>query len=102
MGIGLGLIITAALIAVIWIFIEFKRLRHKIFAIFLMVLIIFSYVSFSVIIKSNDVDLKTPAGWLTASELYFSWLGSVFQNTKYITAQAVKLDWSSTNSSIRG
>ena len=102
MSFGIGFFIMAALIAGIWVFIEFKRLRHKIFAIVLMVLIIFTYVSFSVTIKNHDLDMKTASGWLSAGKLYFSWLGSVFHNTKYITAQAVKLDWSADNSTVGG
>lgn len=100
MAFGLGFFIVAALVAGIWVFIEFKRLRHKLFAIALMALIIFTYVSFSVTIKSHDVDLKTASGWITAGKLYFSWLGSVFHNTKVLTAQAVKLDWSADNSTV--
>lgn len=100
MGLGIGFFVVAALIAVIWVFIEFKRLRHKIFAIFLIGLILFTYVSFSVVIKNHNIDFKSVDGWLSAGGLYFGWIFSAFDNAKYLTAQAVKLDWSSANETV--
>jgi len=100
MSLGIGFFIVAALIAGIWIFIEFKRMRHKIFAFFLMGLILFTYISFSVVVKNHEVDFKTFTGWVSAGKLYFSWLFSVFDNAKYLTAQAIKLDWNSANDTI--
>ncbi len=97
MGLGIGFFIVAALIAVIWVFIEFKRMRHKIFAIVLIGLILFTYISFSVVVKNHNIDFKSATGWLTAGKLYFGWLFSAFDNAKYLTTQAVKLNWTSAN-----
>ncbi len=97
MALGIGFFITAALIAVIWVFIEIKRMRHKVFAFFLIGMILFTYISFSVVMKNQNLDLSTLGGWVTAGKLYFGWLFSVFGNAKYLTTQAIKLDWSSTN-----
>lgn len=96
--IGVTVFILAAVIILIWVLIEFKRLKHKIFAMFLIGLLIFTYVSFTVLLKGKDIDLKTVPGVMEAGKLYFSWLGSLFTNTKSITSHAVKLDWKSTNS----
>ena len=101
MVVGTTLFIIAVLIIAIYVLVEIKRLRHKIFAIFLIGLILFTYVSFSVVLKDKDIDYKTIPGVTSASKLYFSWLFSVFGNLKSITTNAIKMDWSSTNSSIR-
>lgn len=93
MAIGVTFIILAIVIVAIWLIIEAKRLRHKIVAIVLILLIIFTYVSFSVIIKNNHVDLKTKEGWASAGKLYFFWLGWIFKNLKSITTFAIKQDW---------
>jgi len=95
MEIGVSLFIIAILIATVWIFIEVKRLKHKLFAIFLIGLILFSYISFTIVLKKESVDLKTISGLMDASKIYFSWLGSLFGNFKSITSYAVKQDWAS-------
>jgi len=89
-----GVIIVSVLILGIWVLVEVKRMRHKFFAIFLIGLILFTYISFSVTMKNNNVDLKSVEGLSKATKLYFLWLGSAFGNIKSITANAVQMDWS--------
>jgi len=101
MVVGTTLFVIAVLIIAIYVLVEIKRLRHKIFAIFLIGLILFTYISFSVVLKDQEIDYKTIPGVTAASKLYFSWLFSVFGNLKSITTNAIKMDWSSTNSSIK-
>ena len=98
MVVGLALLVISVLIIAIWVFIEFKRMRHKIFAIFIIVLIIFSYVSFSLVLKGQDIDYTTASGVGQATKLYFLWLGSAFGNMKVITTNAIKMDWSGNES----
>jgi hypothetical protein len=90
-----SIIIVSALILGVWILIEIKRMRHKFFAIFLIALILFTYISFSTVIKNKDVDLKTTEGLTKASKIYFLWLGSAFNNVKSITTNAIQANWSS-------
>lgn len=93
MVIGTTLIIVSILVAAVWIFIEFKRFKHKLLAIFLIMLIIFTYMSFMVTLKGKDIDFKSVNGIREAGQLYFSWLGSIFGNLKSITGHAINLDW---------
>jgi len=93
MAFGITLFIISILIAGIWIFIELQRFRHKIFAIFLIGLILFTYVSFILTIKGSDLDLGTVPGLVQAGKLYFVWLGSVFDNMKTVTAQVIGMNW---------
>jgi len=101
MAIGVTLIVVGILIIAVWIIIETKRLRHKAFAMFLIALIIFTYFSFTLVMKKHDVDLSSSSGLVEGGKLYFSWLGAIFGNFKTITSNAVKMDWSGeeTNSS---
>jgi hypothetical protein len=96
---GITLFIVAILIIAIWVIIEVKRLRHKIFALFLIALILFTYVSFTVSLRGQDIDMTTVPGVMAASKLYMSWLVSVFNNLKSITTQAISLDWIPNNES---
>ena len=97
MAIGITLLIIAVLIIAIWIVIEVKRFRHKIFAIFLIALILFTYLSFTTVLKGKDIDYKTIPGITEASKLYISWLGSIFGNVKTMTTHAINLDWAEDN-----
>jgi hypothetical protein len=93
MEIGVTLLIVGVLIASIWIIVEIKRLRHKIFAIFLIALILFSYLSFTLVIKEENLNLTSVSGLTHASKVYVSWLGSMISNMKSITIYAVHQDW---------
>lgn len=93
MVVGIALFVTAVLIIAVWVSIELKRLKHKIFAIFLIVLILSSYLSASIIFKGQEINFKTIPGLMKATKIYFSWLGSVFLNFKSITTNAIKMDW---------
>ena len=97
MALGVTIFIIIVLIAVIWITLEFKRARHKMFAVFLIVLILFTYFSFTIAIKGKNVDLTSASGMTKATGLYFSWLGHLFGNLKTVTANAIKMDWSNSN-----
>ena len=100
-GIGIVLFIIAALIIITWIINFVSAVKYKAFAIFLVVLIVFTYVSFSVAVRDQGIDLTTFSGLTIASKLYFSWLVSVFENVKTLTAQAIKLNWNQVNGSIK-
>ena len=93
MVIGSTLMIMGILIAGIWILIEIKRLKHKLFAIMLIGLILFSYFSFATIFKGSDIDFKTTEGLMAGGKIYFLWLSSVGGNFMSITSNAIKMDW---------
>ncbi len=97
MAIGTTLFVIAILIIAIWAIFEFKRFRHKLLAIILISLILFTYFSFTAVLKRNDVSINTVQGMMEASKLYFAWLGSVFVNIKSITVNAINMDWKTTN-----
>ncbi len=93
MPIGFTVIIVAVIIAVIWIFIELKRFKHKLVAIFLVALILFSYIGFVASIKGKDINFRSVDGVKIAGKLYFLWLGKVFNNFKTLTTNAIHMDW---------
>ena len=91
------LLVVAVLIIAIWVVIEIKRFKHKLFAILLIVLILFTYLSFTAVLKGKDIDFKTGTGLKEAGQLYIAWLGSIFGNLKSITTHAVDMDWKQIN-----
>jgi hypothetical protein len=99
MGFGVTLFVIVGLIAVIWLLIEVKRMRHKVFAIFLISLILLTYFSFLTVFKDSGVDYKSVDGLINAGGLYFSWLGSIFGNVRTITTNAIKMNWETNSTS---
>ena len=93
MVVKVTLFVLAVLIAAIWIIVELKRLRHKLFAIFLIALVLFTYISFTITLRGQDIDYTTISGVMEAGKLYFSWLGFVFGNLKTMTIHAIQMDW---------
>lgn len=93
MAIGITIFIVAALVMAIWVVVELKRVRHKIFALFLIGLILFLYFSSSFVFKEKEVDFQSISGITSAVQIYFSWLGSVFVNLKTITSNAIDMNW---------
>jgi len=93
MVIGTTFIVISVLIIAIWVIIEIKRLKHKLFAIFLIGLILLGYFSFTYSISGQNIDLKTIPGMMEASKLYFSLVVSFFGNMRSITTNAIKMDW---------
>lgn len=91
---GVALLVVAVLVIGIWVVIEVKRIKHKLFAMFLIGLILFLYISMVFVFKGQDIDYKTVSGVGYAAKLYMSWLGSVAGNFKSMTSHAVKMDWS--------
>jgi len=93
MEIGGTMFILATVIISIWVLIEVKRMRHKIFALFLIGMIIFAYVSMVFVFKDNPADIKTASGVIDAGKVYFAWAFSIFGNFKSLTAHTINLDW---------
>ena len=85
--------ILATVIISIWILIEVKRMRHKLFALFLIGLIIVTYASMIFVFKDTPADLKTASGVIDAGKIYFNWVFSIFGNFKSLTAHTINLDW---------
>lgn len=101
MEFGITFFVIMISIIAIWILIEIKRLKHKVFAVFLILLILFTYISFSVVLKNQDINVKTVPGAIEAGKLYFSWMGSMLGNLKSITMYAIKKDWKGNETTIR-
>jgi D-alanyl-lipoteichoic acid acyltransferase DltB (MBOAT superfamily) len=94
MAIGLVLLVICVLVIAIWLIFESKRMKHKIFAILLIGLVLFSYFSFVFVFKGKEIDYTSFDGIQDAATMYFSWLGTIFVNFKTITTKAINMDWS--------
>lgn len=97
MALSILLIGTLVAILFIWLFIEVKRARHKIFAVTMIFLILFFYFSFTIVFKDKTVDYKSIKGVSDATHTYLLWLGSFYGNLKTITVNTIHMDWAGSN-----
>ena len=93
-------VITAIVLVVFYLLIEMKRMKHKFFAIFVILIMILFISTAYFVFKDKQLNLNSLGGWQDASKVYMSFLGSAFDNTKTITSNAIRMDWSAKNSSI--
>ena len=98
----LTLILTGVIVSAIaiWIFMELRRFKHRIFAVFIVLLFLVIYFSFAFVSLSKSVNLSGFNGIKEAGGFYFSWLGSVFSNVRTLAGNAVKMNWSPGNSTL--
>ena len=94
-------LIVGVLIAVIFLFVKLKYIKHKLSWILILFLVLLFYVGFLASTSGEDIDFKSFEGSQTAIRLYLTWLGNSFDNMKTLTGQAVKLDWGANTSEIK-
>lgn len=86
------LIVVLALIG-LWMLFGMNKVRHKIFAVILIAIIIFSYISLTIVFKDKSPSITNPIGIFHGFKTYYSWVESVVWNLKTITANAISMDW---------
>jgi hypothetical protein len=92
-GLGVIILVITVVVAFIWFNIEFKRMKHKLYAMGLITLIIFLSGSLILTLYGKDIDYTNISGLIEAGGVYLSWLKTVGDNIWTITANAIKLDW---------
>ncbi len=95
--IGVILFIVSLLLVGIWVYIEVQKFKHKALAIFFIALLVFIYLTGAFVLKDKEVNFNSISGIMTATKIYFSWLGTAFVNLKTITSNAMKLNWENQN-----
>ena len=70
-----------------------RHVKHRFFAILLVLLVLFFYLTVPRVIQGHDVDLKTFDGIILTVRLYFAWLVHAFGNFQELTGKAVGMDW---------
>jgi hypothetical protein len=93
MAFGVIVLLIAAFIVVILMLLRFKKLKHEIFAFFLILLILFAFFSFTLAFKGKNFTIANVSDVNSAVKIYLSWFGNAFDNVKIITTQAVKMNW---------
>jgi len=90
---SVAFVLVLVLVIGTWVIIEVKRFKHKIFAILLIVAILFTYFSFFMAVKGQDLDFKTVDGIKGAGTMYVMWLGNAFSNFRVVTSNAIDMNW---------
>ena len=86
------IIILIAFLAVLFIA-KLSHLKHKLSIIFLLVFLLFIGFSFMKVADTNSVEIDSASGFMSAAQLYMSWLGHAFDNMRVLTGNAVRMNW---------
>ena len=91
--ISVTIFIVLILIITIYLFVEFQRFKHRLFAIVLIGLVLFAYFSMVIAFRNYDFDYKSIPGLVDGSKVYWNWVLSIGGNLVKITTNAVHMDW---------
>ena len=88
-------LIGIAIVAILVVskLIHFRHIKHRVTAIFLIILLLFVFSTAATIIKNHSLNIKTPSGIITTGKLYFIWLGQAFGNLRSLTGSAINMGW---------
>jgi CHASE2 domain-containing sensor protein len=78
--------------------IKMNHLRHRVFIILLVIFALFLYSTIVIVDRQEELDFSTSEGILDSGKVYLGWLANGFNNIKFLAGKAIKMDWSSTNS----
>ncbi len=86
-------VILIIFVAIIILF-KFKHVSHKFHLMVILIIILFFYISFSNILSRNEIEINSISGMAVAGEAYYDWMRHVFDNTRTIVGNVVRMDWS--------
>lgn len=94
-------IIIVVILLIGFFIIKLGTFRHRFWIIFLILLSLFLYVTMTYVNKQNNLNFTSIDGIFKSLKIYAGWLANGFQNLKVLTGQAVKMDWTSVNSTFK-
>jgi hypothetical protein len=80
-------------VVMIFVYVKFKYILHKFHWIFVILLVLFLYLTFMVSIVGEGLNLTKMEDLKIAGDVYWSWLVNAFDNAKTLTANVIKMDW---------
>ena len=96
----MNVLIIAVLLVLAMIVIKINPLRHKLFIIFVISLVLFLYLTLIMVNNRHDLDFRSTQGIIHSIKVYTGWLSNSFNNMLAITGHAGKMDWTNANTSV--
>jgi len=93
MALSMIIIGVIALVLAIYLIFELKRMKHKLFAIFLIGLILFGFFSFNAVFSGKEIKIENVSDLENLLKVYFNWVGYIFNNMKVLTTNAIQMNW---------
>ncbi len=76
-----------------FMFLRVKHMKHKIYMIGVIVLLLLVYVTASQVLSTYNLNWKSSQDLITGVKVYFSWVLGVGENFKNIGGNVIKMDW---------
>jgi hypothetical protein len=93
--------LIAVLVLIGFLFFKYKENRHKFGLIAIILLLLFLVLSFGQLYFSNNMDLSTFDGIVSAGKVYVAWLGGAAGNVANIGGYAIKQDWQTNTTAVK-
>ncbi len=85
-----AILFTTLAVAMIGLLVYFaKSIGNKIVVFALVILVVLSYFSFLPMVEGENINFQSTEGIKESVGLYFSWLGTVFNDAKTFTGNAI-------------
>lgn len=92
-------IVIVVIVVLAIIFLKMNHFRHKMWILLVVLFALFLYGTLYVVSIKSQLDFNSVGGFMGSMKVYGGWLANGFQNLKVLAGNAVKMDWTSTNSS---
>ena len=92
----IGWLVIAFVVLALFVYFKIGRFRHSFrnaYIVFVVLLLLFLFLSAASIVSKNKIDLTSASGIAKAVKLYFLWMGNLFENTRSIAGNVIKLNW---------
>ncbi len=86
-------LLVAVLVSAIAVMLIIKFVPHKLFAIIIVLVLLFLYFSGSYFLSDGEIDITTGEGVLDVATLYIGWMGHLYTNIRTLTGRAIEMDW---------
>lgn len=94
----LNWVIVVVLVILFILFFRVKHFQQRVFLLFLIVTVLFFYITISSVVDKNNISLSNFDGVVALGKIYGNWLLHLGQNTKVLVGNAIKMDWKGNSS----
>ncbi len=90
-------LLIGIIIAIVFVVMKIASKKQEIMVKLVLVIFMILMMTFGYVYVKADAPLNSFDGFVDFGKYYFSWFGSVFENIKILTTNAVNLEWEAEN-----
>jgi len=96
----LGWVIVIVLVIIAFFILKANHFKHRLWIIVLISIAIFLILSVTLVYSKYNLNFSSVNDSISSAKIYFGWLVNGFHNLRALTGNAVKMDWTSSDSTL--